>query len=438
MSTVSRETKPFSNLSGSRFHCKGPLLENGSGNHNGATTSRCGNLEESNYDLGRKVSAQADQLLQPGNNSAFLDVQFIKKLPSETVVAMGADGVLSQSWRCKKKKLSGCKRRERARLRKEQSKENGAAEQVNPTRKVDDMKIGMVNAKTVEGSGSSPLKAPFVIKLAVIAESFPEQMLGEEEYFAIQGILWNKLESMHDPLPKFNMMNVTSGAIHIHCDDEGTKNWLNQTLTESTVKGIRLKLVDVKNLLKSIKMAWKSRNLGCLEEERVLKMLQRFHPKLLTTGWKIVNTSVSGISVRRIVFMDLASANYIKNNGYRLFTGVDLSLFKLLDNTKKLTGKAEASDCTASVEADSTSKAEKQKAVPTPELSMNGQEIDCYEVPNFWAVQESVESSKIIAWKRPELLEETCPIQGDVIDLTEDEIEALRLDVVWSARHNRN
>ncbi|XP_063838227.1 uncharacterized protein LOC135087390 [Ostrinia nubilalis] len=78
-------------------------------------------------------------------------------------------------------------------------------------------------------------------------------------------------------------------------------------------------------------MAWKSRNVTRQDTGRVMRLLQRLHPSLKTSNWSIVGSTVEGMAVRRIVLMDEASAAYIKARQYILNTGIDRSIFKLLE-----------------------------------------------------------------------------------------------------------
>ncbi|XP_059062570.1 uncharacterized protein LOC131855333 [Achroia grisella] len=207
--------------------------------------------------------------------------------------------------------------------------------------------------------------------MAIVAENYPAHHLGEEDYALIQEVIWKKLELNCDPLPKFNMMRIVSGAIHVNCDGKASADWL-YILNGSIINGIKLNVLNIKDLPRPIKMAWKSRNIGCLKPERVLTMLQRFHPDLVTASWDIVATQVDSYSVRRVVFVDWMSAQYIKKKGFKLYTGVDLSIFKVLDYPENILGKFETPDCEITKEIWPTRGVEREhemKTVFTPKSS---------------------------------------------------------------------
>ena len=97
----------------------------------------------------------------------------------------------------------------------------------------------------------------------------------------VRGALWELLEATPDPLPHVSLGKWTSGAIHFTCEGEDAAKWLCR-LNGITVGEVKLKVVNARDLPKPVKMAWKSRNIWCVDTGKVLNMMQRYNPGLET------------------------------------------------------------------------------------------------------------------------------------------------------------
>ncbi|XP_063830204.1 uncharacterized protein LOC135079476 [Ostrinia nubilalis] len=234
--------------------------------------------------------------------------------------------------RRRRKKRSGCQRRVKAELRRQQAEDaTSTADRIKRAREISGESQVLVSAKRAKTEETQSYAAALnIYKMAITAKDFPGTWLGEEEYLALQGIIFDKLEITPDPIPVVSMGNLKSGAILFRCEGESSMKWL-RTLDGTAVNGVELRVVDAKNLPKPVKMAWKSRNVTRQDTGRVMRLLQRLHPSLKTSNWSIVGSTVEGMTVRRIVLMDEASAAYIKDRQYILNTGIDRSIFKLLE-----------------------------------------------------------------------------------------------------------
>lgn len=249
-----------------------------------------------------------------------------------SAVEAGKSGTIPQAKT--RKCVSGAAKRKKRMLRKQVALECGPQE--GPQKRIREVSDESQNAgdvKRVKVQGSYR-EALIGVKMAVIADDFPDKLIGEEELGAIQDVIWDELEGTPDPLPQFELNGVVGGALHITCDGEGSANWLRK-LSGKTAGSAKIRVVDAKELPKPIKMAWKSKNIRCVDLPRVLKMLQRLNPALRTSEWKVVDTRVEGTHVRRIVLMDTVSADVIKAKEYRLYSGIERSVFKLLDGGEK-------------------------------------------------------------------------------------------------------
>ncbi|KAL0840726.1 hypothetical protein ABMA28_015914 [Loxostege sticticalis] len=258
--------------------------------------------------------------------------------PPERTLPDGQTEGGARTGKKKRQKPSGSQRRAKAELRRQQAEESvSTADRSKRARETSGESQVLIDAKRMK-TGGSYAGALNTHRMAVIAEDYPGTELGSEEYVAFQGLLWDKLEATPDPLPVINMGSLYSGAIPITCEGESSAQWLG-TFSGITIKGMKLKVIEAKDLPRPVKMAWKSRNVSRMDTGRVLRMLQRFHPNLRTSTWKIVDTTVEGLTVRRIILMDAASAAYIKSQGYSLSTGVDRSIFKLLEYIERPAGE---------------------------------------------------------------------------------------------------
>ena len=192
--------------------------------------------------------------------------------------------------------------------------------------------------KKVKCQGSSYREALSGIRMAVIDDGHPTSKLGAELLNPIREVMWEMLESTPDPLPHVNSGKWIAGAVHFTCEGENAVKWLCR-LNGKVVGKTRLRVVSAKDLPKPVKMAWKSRNTWCADTTKVLGMLQRFNPALHTAEWKVIGTQVEEGHVRRIVYMDKASAEVIKTGNYTLQAGMDKRSFKLLDDSKGKSGE---------------------------------------------------------------------------------------------------
>lgn len=176
------------------------------------------------------------------------------------------------------------------------------------------------------------------VRMAIITDDYPATNILEKDVGPIVRAIFARFAIQSDPLPKFSIGSIISGALHVFCDGERSAEWLC-SFNWQNIEEVKLKVVRAKDLSKPVKMAWKSKNVWVTETALVLSILQRLNPELYTKDWKVIDTEVGEGHVRRIVLMDKVSAEFIKSKGYCLYAGLDRAFFKLLDDGE---GRGEA------------------------------------------------------------------------------------------------
>jgi hypothetical protein len=192
---------------------------------------------------------------------------------------------------------------------------------------VSDSKRAKVSASFAEVAASE--------RMAIVPEAFPAEKIGLGHLGAIQGLILGLLVEAPDPLPRVTLGNVVAGALHVNCQGRESVTWLRSAIGSEEIAGLRLRVMDAKDLPKPVKMAWKTKIVGGHDVKLLLRVLQRYNPALHTEEWKVVDTLTSDANTRRIILMDRVSADVIKAAGYHLHTGVDLSSFKLLEDAEE-------------------------------------------------------------------------------------------------------
>lgn len=188
--------------------------------------------------------------------------------------------------------------------------------------------------------GGSYAEALVGERAAVVPVDFPAERVLMGHVGAIQEAVIARLLEASDPLPQLSFGNIVGGALHINCGNAESYAWLSSVIGEGEIAEMCLKVMYAKDLPKPVKMAWKTKIIGVQDSRTVLRLLQRFNPRLQTEQWKVVDTIVAEASARRIILMDRESAEVIKEAGYHLNSGIDVSTFKLLDDMEKTLGGA--------------------------------------------------------------------------------------------------
>jgi hypothetical protein len=219
-------------------------------------------------------------------------------------------------------------------------------------------------------------------RMAIVPEGYPADKIGLGHLGAIQGLVLELLVDAPDPLPRVTIGNIVAGALHVNCQGRESTAWLRSAIGGAEIAGLRLQVVDAKDLPKPVKMAWRTKIVGGHDVKLLLRVLQRYNPALHTEEWKVVDTAMAEANTRRIILMDRVSAEVIKAAGYQLHTGVDLSTFKLLEDAEervleeaeddKCAGKGEGGQAPEALGAEAPPTGEEAEAEATEEVDEEG------------------------------------------------------------------
>lgn len=93
-------------------------------------------------------------------------------------------------------------------------------------------------------------------KVAFIPETFPFDHIWNGQISSIIKILLEALDNAPDPLPGLMIGDLIGGAFHCNCVDKECVAWLSVALNGVQLDGFKIKVVDIKDLPKPIKMGW--------------------------------------------------------------------------------------------------------------------------------------------------------------------------------------
>ncbi|XP_075980539.1 uncharacterized protein LOC142979494 [Anticarsia gemmatalis] len=228
---------------------------------------------------------------------------------------------------------SASAQRRNRRLRKLQALQSSSDAPTKRAREVSDGSLEQAReAKKPKTQGSYRDVVAASLRMAVILEGYPERKMTIKEGHKVQDLMFDRLMAMTGPPPLVNMGNIVSGALFFTCADETSAKWLKELTGSKVGEDKTIRVVAAKDLPKPVKMAWKSRAASEKDNRRVLMLVEKMNPGLKTQEWRVIDTQNDEFTVRRIVMMDKDSAEFIKARDYRLPTGIDFSIFKLLED----------------------------------------------------------------------------------------------------------
>ncbi|CAH2220167.1 jg6899 [Pararge aegeria aegeria] len=200
------------------------------------------------------------------------------------------------------------------------------------------MTVEGVTLKVVEGSECKKVfsgKSPYnrLIKMAVVSDKHPVVSIEDHMVPTIQGLINTITDTNNTPKSSINITQIVGGALHVDCKGRNSVERLRDLDGKSVEEGIKLKVVNSKYLPTSVKMIWITK-LHLTDTAKMLKYLQRWNKKLRICDWKIVYTYICGSYLRRVILMDVASANVIKAANYNLYAGVDFTRFRLCESNR--------------------------------------------------------------------------------------------------------
>lgn len=174
------------------------------------------------------------------------------------------------------------------------------------------------------------------IRVAIVPQGFPENVLSEEQAGLIKTALLQALDSLTEgePPPRFSGVNLKGGFLLASCADQATKDWLVRVVTGSEPwPGAKLSIVDAKDVPKPVRtMVWIP---GPNEEpEKVLRRLKTQNPGLLTETWSVVDKKLDPKGQQLILLMGESSWEKIQSLQCRPYLNLSRVLFKRLGKNK--------------------------------------------------------------------------------------------------------
>lgn len=144
-------------------------------------------------------------------------------------------------------------------------------------------------------------------KMAFISED-PERTLTTEEVDLVKSWILGRIDAIETGrhYPHFSECRSWRGALHIHCADQQSKDWLGAQLEVSKPwEGARLRFLDVKDLPKPVRaMVWIPG--PAMEPELLFKRIEKQNP-IATGDWKAVDRREDPKGQQLIVLMDQTS-----------------------------------------------------------------------------------------------------------------------------------
>lgn len=192
---------------------------------------------------------------------------------------------------------------------------------------------------TVKGTRSFS-QAMAGYKMAFISED-PEGTLTAEEVELVKSWILGRIDANEtgQHYPHFTECRSWAGALHIHCADQQSKEWLGAQLSQSKPwEGARLRFLDVKDLPKPVRaMVWIPGPV--MKPESIFKRMEK--QNAITTGeWRAVDRREDPKGQQLIVLMDQTSWDKMgKACDHRPYINFTRVKFRLLAKKKPEEGE---------------------------------------------------------------------------------------------------
>jgi len=112
-------------------------------------------------------------------------------------------------------------------------------------------------------------------KMVIVREKYPEDKLVEEDIKDIQSEILRKVEGPNLE----NLYSLQEGALIYFCDNQESCNWLSTHINGNKIRDkFVLKGMETTNLLKPIKMAFKTKDINTKNPEVLFRHLELLNP----------------------------------------------------------------------------------------------------------------------------------------------------------------
>lgn len=181
-----------------------------------------------------------------------------------------------------------------------------------------------------------------LVKLAVVADGFPETRLGPGEVEIIRKMIRGRILGLPQgtKAPTFTGFWERDGAIVVACANEETGGWLKSLTLELEIGGKPLRVLPLEALPKRHRVVVHVEEPDVTVEEAI-KLLDRQNEGLEASGWIVARGSGSrdASSAHFACLIGDSSLEALKKTGLRPFCGLGRATVRLLARDKDRGGK---------------------------------------------------------------------------------------------------
>ncbi|XP_073996908.1 uncharacterized protein [Rhodnius prolixus] len=180
------------------------------------------------------------------------------------------------------------------------------------------------------------------LKMAVVLDSFPNDLLGMEQADLLQRKLAEQIcRNPGGIRPQFRGCFLSRGALIVNCDNELSRLWLERVVPELQVgEGARLRVGLARNIMRVAKVAmWISGAHKNASPSVVLESLNVQNEGLETANWRVINRKVEPKG--QILVFDLSepTLSRLKRSNFEVFLGLDIVKLRVV--SKPIDGAAD-------------------------------------------------------------------------------------------------
>lgn len=161
--------------------------------------------------------------------------------------------------------------------------------------------------------------------LGIAPDSYPMENVGVDEIITFQNKICEKLDKNNEK-PLLECLGIKNGAIIYCCHNE-----FGRFLIESVANDMNLKTINITNLYKNRKYKMKARINSYVEVDlkNLLNKVEDYNVGLKTDLWSVTNVQGGTGHVTISLEIDEKSFDFISENNFSIFAGVDKLRFNV-------------------------------------------------------------------------------------------------------------
>lgn len=193
--------------------------------------------------------------------------------------------------------------------------------------------------KPSQPTGVSYSKVVSAIKMAVISGTHPDTKLTAEQGKQVQGAILQEIwKCQPGKGPKFNHSQTEHGMVHFHCADIEAAEWLKTVIPNlNPWEGANLRVLPSKDVAPRVRASvWIPRELLDADDPtRTLRCLKTQNEGIDADDWKVFNIKNEPKGSILVVGMDENSLKVLTKKGFKLYLGLTMLTFRVLDPKPK-------------------------------------------------------------------------------------------------------